>query len=75
MKLVSNEALLSPIVNELLNILYTKLARVISTSGFHPRRRFCSSFDPSRIMEDEAGVIWVRYLKLDPAHPTLDFGE
>jgi hypothetical protein len=35
MKLISSARLLGPIVDELLNILYAKLARVMSFSGLH----------------------------------------
>src|SRR5216684_984111 len=75
MKLISNTPLLSPIVDELLNILYTKLARVMSSSSFCTTRiGFCSSFYPTRIVKYKAGVIWVRYFIVDHAHPTLEFG-
>ncbi len=75
MKLISNTPLLSPIVDELLNILYTKLARVMSSSSFCTTRiGFCSSFYPTRIVKYKARVIWVRYFVVDHAHPTLEFG-
>src|SRR5258707_3540259 len=75
MKLISNTPLLSPIVDEFLNILYTKFARVISSSSFCTTRiGFCSSFYPTRIVKYKAGVIWVRYFVVDHAHPTLEFG-
>src|SRR5258708_27397707 len=64
MKLISNTPLLSPIIDELLNILYTKLARVMSSSSFYP----------ARVVKYKAGVIWVRYFVVDHAHPTLEFG-
>jgi hypothetical protein len=35
MKLIFDARLLGPIIDELLNILYTKLARVVSFSGLH----------------------------------------
>jgi hypothetical protein len=35
MKLISKARLLGPIVDELLNILHAKLARVVSFSGLH----------------------------------------
>src|SRR5258708_25070936 len=77
MKLISNTPLLSPIIDELLNVLYTKLARVIvSSSSFCSTTRieFCSSFYPARIVKYQARVIWVRYFVVDHAHPTLEFG-
>src|SRR5260370_40842000 len=75
MKLISNTRLLSPLIDELLNILYTKFARVISSSSFCTTRiGFCSSFYPTRIAKYKAGVIWVRYFVVDHAHPTLEFG-
>jgi len=67
--------LLSPIIDELLNILYTKLARVMSSSSFYTAGiGFCSSFYPARIVKYKAGVVWVRYFVVDHAHPTLEFG-
>ena|SRR5258708_762772 len=75
MKLISNMPLLSPIIDELLNILYTKLARVMSSSSFYTAGiGFCSSFYPARIVKYKAGVVWVRYFVVDHAHPTLEFG-
>jgi hypothetical protein len=75
MKLISNTPLLSPIIDELLNILHTKLARIMSSSSFCTTRiGFCSSFYPTRIVKYKAGVIWVRYFVVDHAHPTLEFG-
>src|SRR5258708_17707264 len=75
MKLISNMPLLSVISDELLNILYTKLARVLSSSSFCTTRiGFCSGFHPARIVKYKAGVIWVRYFVVDHAHPTLEFG-
>src|SRR5258707_3151736 len=75
MKLISNTPLLSPIVDEFLNILYTKLARIVFSSSFCTTRiGFCSSFYPTRIVKYKAGVIWVRYFVVDHAHPTLEFG-
>src|SRR5258708_37188381 len=75
MKLISKTPLLSPIVDELLNILYTKLARIMSSSSFCTTRiGFCSSFYPTRIVKYKARVIWVRYFVVDHAHPTLEFG-
>jgi hypothetical protein len=35
MKLISNARLLGPIIDELLNIFYTKLVLVVSFSGLH----------------------------------------
>src|SRR5229473_3079815 len=76
MKLISNTPPLSPIFDELLNILRTKLARVMSSSDFCTMRiRFCSSFYPTRIVKDKVWVIWVRYFVVDHAHPTLEFGN
>ena len=75
MKLISHTPLLSPIIDELLNILYTKLARVISSFSFCTTRiGFCSGFYPARIVKCKVGVIWVRYFIVDHAHPTLEFG-
>ena len=62
MKLIFKAPLLRPIVDELLNILYTKLAWVVW---------FCSSFYPTRIVEYKAWATWVCYLIVDHAHPTL----
>jgi hypothetical protein len=65
MELTFDLGLLCTIVNESLNVLDTKLARFISLG---------SSFNPARIMEDKAWVVWVCYLILNHAHPTLKFG-
>src|SRR5260370_2554121 len=75
MKLIAKASLVGPIVEELLNILYTKLARIMSSSSFCTTRiGFCFSFYPARIVKYKAGVIWVRYFVVDHAHPTLEFG-
>ncbi len=75
MKLLSNMPPLSPIIDELLNEIHTKLARVrLSFSFCTTRIGFCSGFYPTTIVKDKVWVIWVRYLVVDHAHPTLELG-
>ena len=73
-KLISKAPLLAPIVDELLNILYTKLAWVEYFSGLHSMTvGFRSNFYPTRIVKDKAWATRVCYLVVDHAHPTLEF--
>ena len=68
--MISSARLLGSIVDELPNIVYTKLVRVESFSG--PHTGFCSGLYPTRIMKDKAWATRVCYLVVDHAHPTLD---
>ena len=74
MKLICEAALLGPIIDELLNILHTKLARVMSFPILHTMRAwFCSGFYPTRVVKDKAWATSICYLVVDHAHPTLEF--